>query len=78
LVIDHFFPKGHCPVKMMPIQMLRAVYVVVSAPPFAKAIRARYHQAMQNGEKNGSLNIKFKASAYYQTLYCFLYPGFFP
>jgi hypothetical protein len=40
LVIDLFSQKSHCPVKMMQIQLLRAGDAVVSAPPFAKAVRA--------------------------------------
>jgi hypothetical protein len=38
LVINDFSQKGHCPVKMMKIQLLSAVDAVISAPPFAKAI----------------------------------------
>ena len=64
LIIDRFSQKSHRPVKMMQIQLLCVADVVVSAPLFAKAIRARYHQPVQNSQKNGSFNIKFKSAIY--------------
>jgi hypothetical protein len=60
LILELLTQKGHGPVEVMKFKVFGAFDCVIAAPPLTKAVGARNHQPVQQGQKQGPLDVEFK------------------